>query len=1562
MSGRSIGSPGDRALGHQQKTKWLNLSDDEKKEIQGEVLDAAVEGDISKMKSLIKQYEGLRLDYCVYNDDYGDTTLHLAALHGHMQIVKYLIVNGYRVIECENNYKHTPLHRAAKGGNLEVVKYLIEEKNCDRMRLCDWGRTPLHYACESENARLDLVQYLMNLEGVNVNVKDARYGFTPLDIAAEYGTVDVVKYMIEEKNCFDPANYEGSNAPLNHAAFRGNLPVVKYLVEKRGFDVNVKGLNDLTPLHSACRNGKLELVKYLMENKRIAVNAKDKNRSTPLDLAAEYGTLDVVQYMVDKKNCEMQFSSEKGYTPLHCAARGGKLDIVKYLIENKRFNPNCNGHLNRTPLNSACSRSKYDVVEYLIVKCGVTSSRDKDGSTPLHSAVKNNKCERSVVELLITEFDGELEAEDFFGRDAASMAKDEEIITHLQKAKQLRHSELRNTLKERLKVTKAIRTGTVISKGAFSSIIELKTYATTGERVAGKVLQEYPSDITQLETTLEAVTRNAKIITTLSHENVVGMKGVSFLTDRILPVLLMERMMSSLQSYLQDYPYSLSVNKSIGILRDIACGLQYLHSLNPPYIHGHLTAENILVNERLKAKIGGFSIISNYRRHLDTTYMPPATEGGDRPSLDVFSFGHLALVTILQEKVGPLLLSYYINESGEASIRQEVHRRATFMKKAEKILSENNSVFELIKVCLSNVPSERPSASKLLQDIDSCEGTSGDEDFTEDAAADEGGIPSKAIDFHEKMSIEKAESIVQEMLQKEGKFMQKNMVVVLTGLMEAGKTTLLCQILNEPLPDKYSSTGVAEKSCRAVTHHTVDMKDKVLKLLKNPEDMFELVVRVKKKITKKSTTEEELKDSTSAAVTNRVEESIANLAHEEASSVVHEPTSEISPYDAVGDSTLSGKSPALRKYVDMVRKNPDECYGELELVHMIDTGGQPECLAVMPTFIHHADLILLVINLSHLLDECITPTFHKDGQKFEKGPLIRTNKEIINQLAHTMAGRSNSKILVVATHKDEVPEKDFPKVLEDLNGFVAECLPSDSLMTNKGQVVFDIDLLHPDKTLDTIRETIINVKVKPLEVPSSFVLLEIDMQHSVSDKKRKVEVLEFKECVEIGKKLHMTEETIEAALTYFHRNNVLLFFKEIGPGLIFVDPKILISFVDNVIKFSYTIIEGEDIISPALTKSQVDTLRGGMVPKDLFEHKNLTENLVPDLFQAEHAIEIFKQFYIIAEGRMDYISKDHTSVNYIMMCLLCPLREPEYKAKIKESTKVEPLFIEFRKEGSQPNWKVCCSPNGCFGGTIACLISIFNWTICTDFRDEKPECLYRDVVMLQPNRMKLKITLINTIELFEVYVESKAECKQENISRVRKELVCAVKKVLETMKMDLVVGEGIECTCGEKIVFHLKYLPESSEECAECKYGHSEKPESLWAKGEASQKTQSAPVTAKLDIDDLFEVVSELQPVITRWKHIGLALRLSQGQLKKIEKEHKDDLDDCLSDTLSLWLNKSYKTEKVGEPTWKLLAKAVSRPAGGNNPALAEGIRQRHTVTDPPSKNTTIEDSKGATP
>ena len=96
--------------------------------------------------------------------------------------------------------------------------------------------------------------------------------------------------------------------------------------------------------------------------------------------------------------------------------------------------------------------------------------------------------------------------------------------------------------------------------------------------------------------------------------------------------------------------------------------------------------------------------------------------------------------------------------------------------------------------------------------------------------------------------------------------------------------------------------------------------------------------------------------------------------------------------------------------------------------------------------------------------------------------------------------------------------------------------------------------------------------------------------------------------------------------------------------------------------------------------------------------------------------------------------------------------------------------------------------------------------------------------------------------------------------------------------------------------------------------------------------------------DDLFDVMSELLPVVARWKGIGLALRLDPSQLDEIESDNRNS-NECLIRVLTLWLNKAYNTERFGEPSWKLLARAVAHPAGGNNPALAEKIAKKHGGT-----------------
>ena len=97
-------------------------------------------------------------------------------------------------------------------------------------------------------------------------------------------------------------------------------------------------------------------------------------------------------------------------------------------------------------------------------------------------------------------------------------------------------------------------------------------------------------------------------------------------------------------------------------------------------------------------------------------------------------------------------------------------------------------------------------------------------------------------------------------------------------------------------------------------------------------------------------------------------------------------------------------------------------------------------------------------------------------------------------------------------------------------------------------------------------------------------------------------------------------------------------------------------------------------------------------------------------------------------------------------------------------------------------------------------------------------------------------------------------------------------------------------------------------------------------------------------MNDLFDVKRELLPVAATWKDIGLALRLGSSQLDEIETDNKC-ASDCLTKVLTLWLKKAYNTERFGEPSWELLARAVTDPAGGNNPALAEEIAKKYGGT-----------------
>ena len=162
--------------------------------------------------------------------------------------------------------------------------------------------------------------------------------------------------------------------------------------------------------------------------------------------------------------------------------------------------------------------------------------------------------------------------------------------------------------------------------------------------------------------------RECQLMSNLRHPNITLFLGVCFLPNCQLPVLLMERLDGNLDDLLESVP-NIPLVLKVSMLKDIVQGLLYLHHHNPQVVHRDLTAKNVLLTSSFVAKITDFGnsrIVNLQPGQLAQTmsrlpgtplYMPPeALSSSSRygPSLDVFSFGHLALFTLTQVKFVPM--------------------------------------------------------------------------------------------------------------------------------------------------------------------------------------------------------------------------------------------------------------------------------------------------------------------------------------------------------------------------------------------------------------------------------------------------------------------------------------------------------------------------------------------------------------------------------------------------------------------------------------------------------------------------------------------------------------------------------------------------------------------------------------------------------------------------------------------------------------------------------------------------------------------------------------------
>jgi ankyrin repeat protein len=340
--------------------------------------------------------------------NYLNTPIHLAFHYfdsnegGDINILEYLINLKDTDVNIKGQYHCTILHAASLHINilpLDIFKYLIETKGGDITIQSNYFNTPIHLAfgCFDSNkgGDINILKYLLNLEGVNVNKKDDD-GNTILHSVFENINglpLDIFKYLIETKGGDITIQSNYLDTPI-HLAFLhfnlhegGDINILKYLLNLEGVNVNKKGDDGRTILHYACRNViglSLDIFKYLIETKGGDITIQNDDNYSPIHDAflhfnsSESVDISPLLYLLNLEDSDVNIKGRYGRTILHsacCNVNGISLEIFEYLIENKGLKIGCLDRQGNTPLhlliNNLSSKDDFTVsqiAEYLIQK------------------------------------------------------------------------------------------------------------------------------------------------------------------------------------------------------------------------------------------------------------------------------------------------------------------------------------------------------------------------------------------------------------------------------------------------------------------------------------------------------------------------------------------------------------------------------------------------------------------------------------------------------------------------------------------------------------------------------------------------------------------------------------------------------------------------------------------------------------------------------------------------------------------------------------------------------------------------------------------------------------------------------------------------------------------------------------------------------------------------------------------------------------------------------------------------------------------------------------------
>lgn len=257
---------------------------------------------------------------------YRYTALHTAAAGNEVDAIRVIIEAGEDIHVLDGRGR-TPLHIASEENNAEAVKALCG-LGANENKLSVEGRAPLH-CCSRPPGCLRAVVALLDA-GADANLRQSTsLEFSPLDMAASLGDVDMVRTLLEHGADATATDSSGITA-LHHAACKNKIGAMHLLIAA-GAELNASDVDGQTPLHHACENLKVEAADVLL-GLGARVNAPDILGETPLHRAARASNEDsaarIAEVLLMRWDADETAVDARGRTPARVIGRDAKREFA----------------------------------------------------------------------------------------------------------------------------------------------------------------------------------------------------------------------------------------------------------------------------------------------------------------------------------------------------------------------------------------------------------------------------------------------------------------------------------------------------------------------------------------------------------------------------------------------------------------------------------------------------------------------------------------------------------------------------------------------------------------------------------------------------------------------------------------------------------------------------------------------------------------------------------------------------------------------------------------------------------------------------------------------------------------------------------------------------------------------------------------------------------------------------------------------------------------------------------------------------------------------------------